>query len=217
MLHDLYLNTIKIPIDEFHSTIVQREELIRIKRVTASALKLSITAKVVSKIQAERPANRPVLSGLIQEVAEKKTSTMQSQLKSALDQLSHVQNQQRALIKHLQLKSIHTPPKQNSNTSKKQRGSNKNRVWSATTTNSGLPVAAATSQAFPNSTSPLTAASQQPLSQLWGRKRSLDPSSSAERVSPTAGDNASSAARRSRNTKNRRLNSNSKSHANNEN
>ena len=213
MLQDVYINTIKLPIDEFHSAIIQREELIRIKRVTSSSLKSSVTAKVALKIQAERPADRPVLSGLIREETEKKTSVLQNQLKSALDQLTHVQSQQRAMIKQLQLERVQPPAKQNNNTSKKQRGSNKNRIWSSTT--NGLPVAAATSQAYPTSTSVPTITTQQPLSQQWGRKRSLAPSPSTERVSPTVGDNASSAARRSRNTKNRKLNSNSRLHANN--
>jgi hypothetical protein len=74
MLHDLYLHTVKLPVDEYHSTIIRREELIRIKRVTSSSLKSSLTAKVAAKIQAERPADRPVLAGLIRDETEKTTS-----------------------------------------------------------------------------------------------------------------------------------------------
>ncbi len=215
MLYDLYLHTVQLPVDEYHSTITRREELIRIKRVTSSSLKSSLTAKVAAKIQAERPADRPVLSGLIREETGKTTSVLQSQLKSALDRLTHVQQQQSAMLKEFHLTRANTSQHRNStnkSTSKKQRGSNKDRVWSTRShTSNGSTVAAATSQTFSTSTStPMTAAQQpQKLQQQWGRKRSLAPTQSNEQDSPTAGDNVSIAARRSRNTRIRRFTSNS--------
>lgn len=232
MLQHLCVNTIQLPIDKFHSTITQRDELLRIKRVTTSVLKSSLTAKVAAKIQAERPADRPVLSGLIREETEKNTSLLWSQLKSATDKLARVQQQQKVMFQEFQLKRLADNPKQKTKISKNNRGSNTDRVWTRTA-DTGSTVAAATSRPYPNSTTPSRPQhSQQPQQQWgrkrsfpppqqttqtspivgdntqlqWGRKRSFPPPQQTTQISPTVGGNVSSAARRARSIKKRRPN-----------
>lgn len=207
MLQNLYLNTVKLPIDKFHSTITQRDELLRITRVTTSVLKSSLTAKVAAKIQAERPADRPVLSGLIREETEKNTSLLWRQLRSATDKLTRVQQQQKAMVQEFQLKRMADKPKQNTNISKNNRGSNTDQVWSRTA-DTGSAVAAATSRPYLNTTT-TTSRPQQQQQQQWGRKRSFPPPQQTTQTSPTVGDNVSSAARRARSMKKRRPNNTS--------
>jgi polyhydroxyalkanoate synthesis regulator phasin len=87
MLHTLFIQTIKKAIIEFNACITHREELNRIKLVTTQIPMESLAAKVTAKIHAERPADRPVLTGLIHDEAEKLISDLKRKLQSATDQM----------------------------------------------------------------------------------------------------------------------------------
>ena len=140
-LATLYSNTITLPITAFHNIITQREELLRIKNVTTPSLLNSNASKVVETLLKERPAERPVLAGLIREETEKSTSGLKRQLKSALDQLEVTQ-------KTLQtLKHAERYPKN-------KRGSNM--IWSRSppVEDGGSLVAAATSPTYHLSPTP---------------------------------------------------------------
>jgi hypothetical protein len=204
MIQQLLLNTIKLPITEYHSSLVRRDELIRIRRITTSSLKSSLTSKVASKIQAERPADRPVLAGLIREESEKNTLDLRRQLKSATDQLEHVRQQQSSILNQLNLKRAPDTHRQHSNNSKKRGGSNKkhkNNTWSRSVDNDDSTVAAETLPTTQNSTVPPPQSQQNNRQQQqWGRPRP-HPSQLSAGDSHTAADNATAAARRSKNKK----------------
>jgi hypothetical protein len=87
MLLTLFIQTIKKAIIEFNACITHREELNRIKLVTTQIPMESLAAKVTAKIHAERPADRPVLAGLIHDEAEKLISDLKRKLQSATDQM----------------------------------------------------------------------------------------------------------------------------------
>lgn len=215
MLQGLYLNTIKLPIDEYHTTLFKQGERLRIKRVTSSSLKSSLTAKVASKIQAERPADRPTLSGLIREETNRNTSELWSQLKSATDTLRFVKQKQMDMIKEFHLKQTQQTPKQTPSTTKKQGGSNKkNRVWSRSNTGSTVAAETLPTNSSKSQTIPQQGQQRQGNNQGWGRKRQPPTFTPTDQDSPTVGDNVSSAARRVQYGKKRRLNHNK--NANNE-
>lgn len=87
LITTLHNNVIALPITEFHNTIMQREELLRIKNITTPSLLHSNVTKAAEVLLRERPTKRLVLAGLIQEVTEKSMSGLKRQLKSALKQL----------------------------------------------------------------------------------------------------------------------------------
>jgi hypothetical protein len=87
MLETLYQNTITLPIQTFHNTVTQREELLRIKSVITTSTLETSAKKVTEVIMHELPAERPVLAGLIREETERNTSGLKRKLQSALDQL----------------------------------------------------------------------------------------------------------------------------------
>lgn len=206
MIHQLLIHTIKKPITEYHATLIRRDELIRIRRITTTSIKTSLAAKVATKIQAERAADRPVLSGLIREETEKNTEDLRRQLKSATDQLEHVRQQQNSMIAQYNLKRARTMPSQNTtDTAKKRGGSNKkhkNITWSRSTDNGYSTVAAATSPTIQNSTAQHTRfqPNHQQQQQQWGRPRPKH-NQMTVRSSHAADDNASAAARRTKRTK----------------
>lgn len=101
-MNELFVQAIKRPLTEFHSMVTHREELTRIKRITAITTQSSLATKVATKIQAERPAERPVLTGLIQEETEKTTLTLRRQMQSAMNQLELIKKQHTTLSKQLQ-------------------------------------------------------------------------------------------------------------------
>ena len=88
MLLDLYINAIKKPLTEFHHTVIQQEELSRIKKVTTTTAMESTAAKVIAKIQSEVPASQPVLKGLIRKETSREVSSMKRQLQAALDSIA---------------------------------------------------------------------------------------------------------------------------------
>jgi len=178
MIRDFYIHAVKLPIDEYHSSVTKREELLRVKRAAAVVLKSSLASKVASKIQAERPADRPVLQGLIREETEKQTALLWSHLKSATDQMAHVQQKQRQFMsdqprRHQPAKTskrpAHFPTSTHSTTPKNRGGSNNTNKWTRNTSKSSV-VAAAGSRSFQTSAviTPLPQADRQ---QQWGRKR----------------------------------------------
>jgi hypothetical protein len=87
MLDLLLSNTIILPIQAFHRSVTQREELLRIKSVTTTSNLETSAKKITDVIMKEMPAERPVLQGLIREETEKSTSDLKRKLQSALDQL----------------------------------------------------------------------------------------------------------------------------------
>lgn len=87
MLHTLFIQTIKIAITNFNACITHRKELNRIKLVTTQIPMESLAAKVTAKIHAERPADRPVLTGLIHDEAEKLISNLKRKLQAVTDQM----------------------------------------------------------------------------------------------------------------------------------
>lgn len=132
MIHELFVNTIKRPIAEFHNTIIRQEEVFRIKRITAVTTKSCLTSKVAAKISAERPAERPVLAGLIREETEKTTAALVQKLKSEKGQLEYVKQQQSLIFQRFgqQQRIGHSPASHQSQRSKNYRGSNsKDKVW----------------------------------------------------------------------------------------
>ena len=102
MITTLYQEVITLPLVEFHKTITQREELLRIKNVTSPSLLHATATKVAETLLKERPAERPVLAGLIREETEKSTSGLKRQLKSALDQLE-ITKQTLQTLKHAEV------------------------------------------------------------------------------------------------------------------
>lgn len=133
---DLFLNTIIMPVREFHNTVTQQEQLARIKRVTARTTMESTAAKVIAKIQAEEPADRPLLQGLIRKETNNEVSHMKQQLQSALDsiatnskKLKTLTEQQAKTAKLSQRGTTEGAPTQLSTTgSKNMYGGN--RIWS---------------------------------------------------------------------------------------
>jgi hypothetical protein len=106
MLHTLFIQTIKKAIIEFNACITHREELNRIKLVTTQIPMESLAAKVTAKIHAERPADRPVLTGLIHDEAEKLISDLKRKLQSTTDQM---ESNSKQLKKLKELKSTREP------------------------------------------------------------------------------------------------------------
>ena len=191
MLRKLYKNSIQLAIQEFHSTVTTREELQRIRQITTPILQNNLSAKVASKIQSERPADRPVLVGLIREETEKSTASLRQQLKSTADKLDLMQRQQgnRPNNNMQRSQQIRTP-----RSSKNLRGGNSNKGRTGRHEASTV-VAESSTSIQPSSTpSPL------PPALTWGRKRPyIGPSKTTEHTSATVADNDSSAHRRRRN------------------
>ena len=102
MLDLLYTNTITLPLHEFHKTVTQREELTRIKSVTATSNLETSAKKITEIIINEMPAERPVLTGLIREETERSTSGLKRKLQSALDQLEQNKKTLKLLTAHRQ-------------------------------------------------------------------------------------------------------------------
>jgi hypothetical protein len=189
MIIDVYINTIKLPIIEFHRVVTQRDELVRIKRVTTTSILESTAAKVAAVLHAERPAERPVLSGLIREETEKSTLILKRKLQSAMDQLD--QNKKQLKLLSSKISSRRTPEHPHTLISKNTQGSNM--TWSrAILSNEGdSPVAAATlptTQHSPPMQPTITPLPMQPTSRPEPRQ-----------ALQAAADNASAARRRRRN------------------
>lgn len=194
MILKLYTHTVKLPIDEFHSTITRRDELKRIRKITTPTMQTCLSTRVVATIQSERPADRPVLAGLIREETEKTTALLRQQLKSATDQLEHVRQQQERINEHY----THTShSKQQSRQQKNFKGGNNKKKQSGSTGNGISTVAATTSTSAPKqalSVSP----SQHPKPQAnsgWGRNRQR-PTQATGPSSVEAVDNATAARKR---------------------
>ena len=199
MIRTLFTQTITMPITEFHAMVTRREELVRIKRITAAATKSCLTAKVAAKISSERPADCPVLSGLIREETEKISTSLSRRLTSAMDQLEHVKKQQQLMLQQYGNRQVgyNSSIRQGS---KNYRGSNnKNKVWQRNQVTGDSSVAAAT---LPTNS---TTSTQPPLprSQHQGTKRKHQPRTQHNQNgnSVETGDNASSARRRRGNNK----------------
>jgi len=180
MIHKLYVNTIKLPLQEFHSVVFKREELQRIRQITTPALQSCLSAKVAATIQAERPADRPVLQGLIREETEKATAVLRQQLKSTTDTLNNIRHKHATLMHHGNTPKSYHHPNQHPRGSKNYTGGNKQRHHSGkpndhsvTVGKTSSTVAAVTSPSVPQQT---MTNSLHPLPQSqsdsgWGRKR----------------------------------------------
>ena len=197
MLRKLYKHTVQLPIEEFHSTVKAREELQRIRHITTPILQNNLSARVATKIQSERPADRPVLTGLIREESEKSTASLRQQLKSTSDKLEQIlrqQAQQRTRDTTHQSKQPRT-----SQGSKNSRGGNMKKNKGRTGRRETSTVVAESSVSIP--TSSTTPPPSSALSQQWGRKRPyVGPSKTQEQNSATAADNDSSAHTRRKST-----------------
>lgn len=207
MIIKLYVNAVKNPIRKFHSIVTTREELQRIKQVTTPILQTCLTKKVAATIQAERPADRPALAGLIRDETEKSTNLLRKQLKSATDKLESIQKQHSLLLhnhryvtnsqqKHRSQRHQKNSRGGNSNNSNKRldisTGNDRSAV-AASRSNDRSTAAVAHSTSVPTPPSPVL---NQPPSQEWGRKRSLNkPQDSAE-----APENANAVRRRKNNS-----------------
>lgn len=195
MIHKLYIYTVQLPIKEFHSIINQRDELQRIKRITTPALQSCLTTKVAATIQAERPADRPVLAGLIREETEKTTASLRQQLKSATDQLDYVRKQQALILSNTH---INNSKQRSRKHSKNSMSGNNNEVQAGSTGNGTLTVAAATSTSAPSSASTVSLQSLPQPHSSGTRKRKQHPHSDPSRGlnSTVAVDNVTAARRR---------------------
>jgi hypothetical protein len=134
LLFDLITNTIIHPVATYNLTITHQEELLRIKRVTTSSTLTLAAGKVAAKLQTEKPTERPVLSGLIQEETTRSTAGLSRRVQSAFDQIN--QNKK-------QLKMLITARHNDRKSTKKSQGSNIARSRS-TVPNDGGSVAVAT-------------------------------------------------------------------------
>ena len=126
MVCKLYINAVKRPLQEFHSIIIQREELLRIRESCTPTLQSCLSTKVAQKIQAERPAEKPVLIGLIREETEKSTATLHQKFQSISDQLDAVRQQQTNFMNNVVNPKKHHG-KLHSHTPKNFKGGNKQR------------------------------------------------------------------------------------------
>jgi hypothetical protein len=214
MILKLYIHTVKLPIQEFHSIIVRREELQRIRRITTPIRQSCLSARVAATIQSERPADRPVLAGLIREETEKTTATLRQQLKSATDQLEYVRQQQEQIM-HSYNHKLSTNNHSNNRSRKpknvKGGNNNNNKVHTGSAGNGNSTVAAATSISAPITT--LTTARKPPPQPQstpgWGRNRqrpiqttgpsSVDPVENAITVHKRKGDKSWSRSKSKRN------------------
>lgn len=175
MLRKLYKQSIQLPIQEFHSTVTTREELQRIRQITTPILQNNLSAKVASKIQAERPADRPVLVGLIREENEKSLASLRQQLKSTADRLELMQQQQT----HNSNTNIHHSQQIRTHRStKNSRGGNTNK--GRTGRQGASTVVAESLPSNPMSSTP----SPSPPDQTWGRKRTFVGQSSTPSTTP---------------------------------
>jgi hypothetical protein len=178
MLRKLYKQSIQLPIQEFHSTVTTREELQRIRQITTPILQNNLSARVATKIQSERPADRPVLTGLIREESEKSTASLRQQLKSTSDKLEQIlrqQAQQRTRDTTHQSKQPRT-----SQGSKNSRGGNMKKNKGRTGRQGASTVVAESLPSNPMSSTP----SPSPPDQTWGRKRTLVGQSSTPSTTP---------------------------------
>ena len=86
-IFDAIVKCVIEPIQQFHKQRIDNEEAKRIK-AAITLPRLSDTAQRVAQVIAsERPAERPVLRGLIQETASKSTSDLEKRLQSLEDKL----------------------------------------------------------------------------------------------------------------------------------
>ena len=175
MLRKLYKQSIQLPIEEFHSTVTTREELQRIRQITTPILQNNLSARVASKIQSERPADRPVLVGLIREENEKSTASLRQQLKSTADKLELMQRQQ---AHNPNTNMHHSQQIRTHRSTKNSRGGNTNK--GRTGRQGASTVVAESLPSNPMSSTP----SPSPPDQTWGRKRTLVGQSSTPSTTP---------------------------------
>lgn len=183
---ELYTNTVLLPIQKFCSTVTAREERFRIRSITTPSLQNSLSAKVAAKIQAERPADRATLRGLIHEEQEKSTTLIRQQLQSALHRLDRFEKQQE------DKKKLNQRP----STLKNSRGGNTNNNKDAKRNETSTVVAESSTS---NQTSSPPTTSAPPPTQGWGRKRPhVRFSTPSDRNSVTPNDNVSIAPKQKR-------------------
>lgn len=178
----LLLNVIQEPIREFHRRVTHREELERIRRITAHATLTSAASRITSVIQTERPADRPVLSGLIRDETKKSVSDLKRKLQSAMDSIERNQKSLKTLSNQIRGQNSNS----NSNSKKHSGG---NILWSRSKTTTGQ---ASTAAAATSPTIQLSNPAPPPVSQ--NRQRS--DTGGNNKASHTAAANATAARRR---------------------
>ena len=203
MLLNPYTNTIKLPVEKFHTTVTLREELIRIKQVTTITPMSSLALKVAAKIHNELPTERPTLAGLIREETDKKVSDLKRQLQSAMDQIETNSKRLKSLQKSQRSSSTgnNIPSSQLRQPKNKEGG---NRIWSRAnhTVQSSLAVADDSSTIHQPQAGPPTLLRQtdtrkaNPHNTLKTHQHQRNHS---ERNTPVVNDNAEAANRRRRN------------------
>ena len=223
MLLDLFCNAIKKPLTEFHNTVTQQEELSRIKQVTTMTAMESTAAKVIAKIQAEEPANQPVLKGLIRQETAREVSSMKRQLQAALDSIAMNTKKLKTLTE--QNNKMKQPQRNNTGGSHITTGSKNmmggNIVWSRTLTShqarSSTAAAEYSSTTQPNKAQPQSRTMYNPRAQTYTTAQagsivnmSTNPSQQNDlrNTHTSAVDNVTAAKRRKRNNSRSRNKSN---------
>lgn len=155
MLYKLFINAIKKPIAEFHAFITQREELNRIRQVTAKIPLESLATKVAAKIHSERSADRPVMAGLIREETNKALTSLKRQFQSVTDQIETNTRKLNALqnAKRNNSEESQSSTSRNRHSKKRQGG---NHSWSRTPQSQSSTAAAVNSSTTPRQQTPTT-------------------------------------------------------------
>ncbi len=81
-LFDLLTQAIMIPVQEFERATARKEEYARLKLATTPNHLANVASRISKVLQAEPPAERPVLKGLIQECATNTTADLRARVQS---------------------------------------------------------------------------------------------------------------------------------------